>query len=38
MGIGDCRGLNIFMALDSHWHIAFLEGLISFSRPLAETD
>lgn len=38
MGVGYWKGLNIFMALDLHWHIAFLSGLIGFSMPLAKSD
>lgn len=38
MGVGYCKGLNIFMALDLDWHIAFLRGLIGFSMPLVKSD
>lgn len=38
MGVDYCKGLNIFMALDLDWHIAFLSGPIGFSTPLAKSD
>lgn len=38
MGVAYCKGLNVFMALDLHWHIAFLSRLIGFSVPLAKRD
>lgn len=38
MGVGYCKGLNIFMALDLHWNTTFLSGLIGFSVPLAKSD
>lgn len=37
MGVGYWKGLHIFMALDLHWHIAFLKGLIGFSMPVAKS-
>lgn len=37
-GVGYCKGLNIFMALDLHWNTAFLSRLIGFSMPLAKSD
>lgn len=37
-GVGYCKGLNIFMALDLHWNTAYLSGLIGFSMPLAKSD
>lgn len=37
VGVGYCRGLNVFMTLGSHWQqVAILKGLTGFSIPLAK--